>query len=198
MVGEAPKGRTHIANAVEERTGVSNLLPTPLDRNNSLVARCLRSRKLHEGHIFVAITDEELDEADAITEFLVPGGKRMLPIGAEQVMAKGIFGKALNYAATVAAQIKIETADGRTYFAQGVYSFAPVEGEMIFEIQYWPAAGIPERCLKKPKKLTRNIMKNAKVSERRFGYVFLVDPGVNIISFSAGRATQKLNIDVPG
>lgn len=199
-VGRAPAGRVQVANAVEERTGVSSALPMPLAKSDPVVSRRLRGGKLEEGHLWVTVTDETPDPDDAVTEFYVPPGKRMVQIGAEQVMAKSVYGRALSYAATIAAQIMINTADGQTYFAQGVYSLATVGDEVIFEVQYWPNAGMPERCLKKPKKLTRSIMKNAAKADRKFGYIFLVDPGVKIVGFSAGsrqKTPQRLDIDVP-
>jgi len=196
-VGKAPKGRVHVANAVEERTGATNALPMILNKYDEVVYKCLRFGAFREGHIWIVASDEKLPEDYKVKEFIVPPGKRMVQIGAEQVMAENMFGKALNYAAQIATQIKLHATDGHTYFAQGVYSVAVVGGETIFEVQYWPNAEIPERCLKKPKKLTRNVMKNAKESDRKFGYIFLVDPGVKITSFSAGRASQQLDIDVP-
>ncbi len=196
-VGEAPKGRTHVANAVKERTGVFPQLPMPLSKKDSTVARCLRGGKFNEGHVVVAVPEKLPEGDDAVTEFLVPEGKRLVQVGAEQNFPESLFGKALNYAATVAAQIKVRDADGNEYFAVGVYSVAEVEGETLFELQYWPEAEVPERALKKPKKVTSTALKNAKPEERRFGYLFLVDPGVKIVSFSAGKDRQKVEFDVP-
>ncbi len=200
-VGAPRPGRTHVANAIEERTDATTLLPVALDKSSNLVARRLQRGKFHEGHIWVVVPEEEIDDADAVTELLAPRGKRIVQVGAEQMHAQGMYGRALNYAAAVAAQIKVTTSGGQTYFAQGVYSSAMVGNERIFEIQYWPTAEIPERCLKKPKKLTKNIMKNANPAERKFGYIFVVDPGVTITAFSAGRrdgVPQRLKIKVPG
>ncbi|MBN2562944.1 MAG: CvpA family protein [Phycisphaerae bacterium] len=198
MVGDAPRGRTGIADAVEERTGVFAKLPVALDKADRYVSGCLRGEKLGEGHFYVTVTGEEIDPDSRVTEFSVPPGKRMVQIGAEKCMPGSLFGKALNYAANVAAQVYVTSEDGTNYFAQGVYSLAPVDGRMIFEIQYWPQADIPERCLKKPKKVKPTDLKQAADAERKFGYVFLVDPGIRLVGFSAGRAgAQQLNIEVP-
>lgn len=196
-VGEAPKGRTHVANAVKERTGVFLELPMALSKKDSVVSKCLQAGKFNEGHISVTVPEKPPEGDDAVTEFFVPEGKRLVQVGAEQNFPESLFGKALNYAATVAAQIKLRDADGNEYFAVGVYSVATIGGETIFELQYWPEAEVPERALKKPKKVTSAALKNATPEERRFGYIFLVDPGVKIVSFSAGKDRQKIEFDVP-
>lgn len=200
-VGEPPKGRVHVADAIEERTAASALLPAVLSKKDKFVARCLTAGKLSEGHFYVELKKEETPPADAVTEFFVPEGKRIVQIGAEQNMPESIFGKALNYAAKVASQVRIYTDDGKEYFAQGVYASATIGGKTFFEIQYWPEVEMPERCLKTAKKLTDNILKGAKPSERKFGFIFVVDPGVKIVAFSAatGGAAKKqpVSIQVP-
>lgn len=200
LVGEPPKDRVHVADAIQERTAASALLPAVLNKKDKFVARCLADGKLGEGHFFVELEKEEVSPTDAVTEFFVPEGKRLVQIGAEKNMPETIYGRALNYAAMVAAQVKIYTADGKEYFAQGVYSSAVIGGKTFFEIQYWPEAEMPERCLKPAKKLTDSIMKNAKPPARKFGFIFVVDPGVKIVAFSAATGAvkrQMVSIQVP-
>lgn len=197
-VGEAPGGTTHVADVVEERTDATALLPVPLDRNNSAVARALKGGKLAEGNVLVEVKDDLPEGSAAVTELWVPPGKRIVQLGAEKNMPAGVLARALNYAAKVAAQIVIYTDDGKQYFAQGVYAYAPVEGKNYFEIQYYPEADIPERCLKDMQKLKDNLMKSLNPGQRKFGFIFVVDPGVKIVSFSAGsKQRQSLNIQVP-
>ena len=198
-VGEPPKGRVHVANAIEERTGASALLPVVLSKKDKFVAKYLKASKLDEGHFYVELKKEEIPPEDAVTEFFVPEGKRIVQVGAEQNIPESMFGKALNYAAKVAAQVRITTADGKEYYAQGVYASATIEGKTFFEIQYWPEAEIPERCLKAPLKVKDNDMK--KDAGRKFGFIFVVDPGVKIVAFSTGSGNvakkQELSIQVP-
>ncbi len=198
-VGAAVGGNVHVADAVEERTGVFAALPIPLDRDEPMVARSLTGGKLADCHFFLDLPANPPTEG-SITEYSVPDDKRMVQIGAEKKDALSLFGRALNYAANVAAQIRITDDQGTDYFAVGVYSIAPVGGKMVMEIQYHPETEVPERCLEKPKKLTASILGSAPQGQRRFGYVFLVTPGVKIVSFSAGArqgSSQPLNIDVP-
>jgi hypothetical protein len=199
-VGAPSKGQIHLANAIEDRTGATAVLPMPLDRSQALVARHLHRGKLNEGHFHVVVADGQIDPGSEVKEFFVPPGKRMVQIGAEPTNPQNVLSKALGFAVQTVGQIIVRSADGRTYFAQGVYSRAPIGGQVVFEIQYWPNTQMPERCLRKPLKLTPNIMRNTRPSERQFGYIFLVDPGVKIVSFSSGqrdRAFQRINIQVP-
>lgn len=198
-VGEAPAGRTHVADAIKERTGATADLPVILDSRDKYVQRALRGEKLWAGHFYTEVSEKEVPAGSKVTVFEVPTDKRMVQVGAEQNMPESIFGSALNYAAKVAAQPRITTNDGTNYFAVGVYSAAKIGGKLIFEVQYWPEAEIPERCLKEAKKVNANVMKQAKADERKFGYIFLVDPGVEIVSFSTtGKGEgQKVKIAVP-
>ena len=174
------------------------MLPVPLDRNEPVVARALKGNKLAEGHVLVEIKDELPEGASAVRELWIPADKRIVQLGAEKCMPQTVFARAQNYAAKVAAQIVIYTDDGRQYFAQGVYAYAPAEGKKFFEIQYYPEAEVPERCLKDMQKLKDNLMKSLAPEQRKFGFIFVVDPGVKIVSFSAGsKQRQSLNIQVP-
>jgi len=196
-VGAAREGRAHVADAIRERTAATAKLPVPLDAADAKVAKYVRRGKLGEGHFWVELPNSAAPKSP-VTELDVPDGKRMVQIGAEQCMPGNVLGRALNYAASVTAQINVTTTDGQRYFAQGVYSAAPTDGQLVLEIQYWPAADIPERCLRPPVKLTKQVMEQARPSQRRFGYFFLVDPGVQITGFSTGSGEpQPLRISVP-
>jgi len=200
-VGKAPGGRTHVANAIEERTGATDLLPVVLDRDNSLVARHALGDRLRGGedcHFWIELPEKEVPPARQVKEFLVPADKRMVQIGAEVLKAESMYGRALSFANRIAAQIIILDASGHEYFAIGQYAAAPIGGKQVFEIQYYPDAGVPERCLKKPQKLTHRVLTRAGRQKTKFGYLFLVDPGVKIVSFHAGSGgSQSLNIQAP-
>lgn len=198
-VGKGTGGATHVADAIAARTGVFTELPFPLSGGDSVVRNSLREGKLDDCHFFVEIPDPPPEDWD-VREFKVPDGKKLVQVGAEKKDALSLFGRALNYATNVAAQIKVTDENGNDYFAIGVYSAAPVNGKMVLEIQYHPEAEMPERCLVKAKRVTSAILSATSPDERKFGYLFLVDPGVKIVSFSAGarqNARQELIIEVP-
>ncbi|HKQ49036.1 MAG TPA: CvpA family protein [Phycisphaerae bacterium] len=198
-VGKPTGGNVHIADAIEARTGVFDTLPTPLPKDNSFVARHLQGDVLGECHFYLDLPGTPPTDG-AVTKFYVPEGKRMVQVGADKKDALSLFGRALNYATNVAAQIRLTDSEGTDYFAIGVYSAAPVGGKMVFEVQYYPESEQPERSLKKAKKLTENVLRSTNPEQRLFGYLFLVDPGVKIVSFSSGARNagkQTLEIDVP-
>ncbi len=197
-VGRAPGGNVHVADAIEARTGVLDTLPIPL-KNSAPVSQFLQGDKLNECHFYIDVPDKPPTE-NKVSKFYIPEGKKMVQVGADKKDAYSLFGRALNFATNVAAQIRITDSEAKDYYAIGVYSIAPVSGKMILEIQYYPDSEQPERCLKKAKKLTENVLRTTNPDKRFFGYIFLVDPGVKIKSFSAGArnsAKQQLEIDVP-
>jgi hypothetical protein len=163
------------------------------------VARSLRGKKLGDCHIVVELPSSRDRTKEDVKEFLVPEGKALVQVGAEKIAAGSLLGRAVNYAANVAGQIRISDDQGTDYFAIGVYSVAPVNGKMTMEIQYHPDAEVPERCLEKPKTITAGILTSAPEKERKFGYLFLVNPGTQITRFSAGKpgSAQPLEIAVP-
>ena len=201
-VGKPSGGRTNVANAIEERTGASDILPVVLDRQNSIVARHAIGDRLRGGdncHFFVDVPQKKIPTGRQVKKFQVPADKRMVQIGANALKAESMYGRALSFANRVTAQITIRDDNGQAYFAIGQYAAAKIGGKLVFEIQYYPDAGVPERCLKKPKKITHRILTRGGRNKTKFGYLFLVDPGVKIVSFHAGRTgSQSLNIQAPG
>lgn len=200
-VGRAPGGNVHVADAVEARTGAYDDLPIPLPKSDSLVSQKIHGGGLGECNFYIDMPAKAPTE-NVVKKFYVPEGKKMVQVGADKKDAMSLYGRALNYAVNVAAQIKVTDSEGKDYYAIGVYSAAPVGGKMVLEIQYYPESEQPERALngKKPRKVTESVLKAAKPDQRLFGYLFLVDPGVKIVSFSAGarnNAKQQLEIDVP-
>jgi hypothetical protein len=200
-IGKPTGGNVHIADAIEARTGVFDTLPTPLPKGNSFVSRALQGDALGECHFYLDLPEQPPTEG-AVTKLFVPEGKKMVQVGADKKDALSLFGRALNFATNVAGQIRITDSEGKDYFAIGVYSAAPIGGKTVFEIQYYPESEQPETALKKnkPKKVTENVLRGTKPDKRIFGYLFLVDPGVKIMSFSSGARNagkQTLEIDVP-
>lgn len=198
-VGGGVKGITNVAHAIEERTGVSNELPTILDSGNSAVSRFVQGGKLGSGKVVFEVPEKPIDEGSRITEFAVPDDKKLVQIGAEKNFPGSMFGRALNYATNVVAQIFVQDDKGENYYAIGVYSAAVVNGKWVFEIQYKPDAEMPDKpgTLEKPERLTQTIMKNAKPEERKFGYLFLVPPGTHLVKFfTGGRNGQSQEIDI--
>jgi hypothetical protein len=195
-VGKGQGGSLHIANAIDSRSGAYDDLPVPLSKSISFVSQNAKGDKLDECHFYVDLPDKAPSE-NVVKKFLVPEGKKLVQIGADKPEAYSMFGKALNFATNVAAQVRITDSEGNNYFAIGMYCIAPIKGKNILEIQYHPESEQPERSIQKPKKLTDNVMRTVDLQKRIYGYLFVVDPGVTIVSFSAGArngATQKFDV----
>lgn len=194
--GERPKGRTHVLNTIEERTGVYDDLPLALSA--SALAQAARGGKFREGHIVADTPDDLPPEGERITKFWVPEDKRMVQIGNEYVMAGSFLGRPLELARSTLKQWYLRTADGRNYFARGWYIEATADGKRQIEIQWWPEAEVEERALEDMRKFTRNVM--ATQRDYKMGLLFLVDPGVTITHFhTSSRTAETLTkpIEVP-
>jgi uncharacterized membrane protein required for colicin V production len=200
-VGEAPGGRLQIANAIEDRTGFSDLLPIPLDANNDKVKQHASGTKLRGGdkchfHVDVNINITGVE----IREFIVPNGKNMFQVGAEVVKAESMWGNAINFANRVTAQIRVKGDNDQDYFAIGQYAAAEIDGQWVFEIQYYPNSEVPERALsgKKATRVTKRVLLDAGKDKSKFGYLFIIDRGVKIVSFHSGsKKSQPLDFAPP-
>ncbi len=197
-VGQAPGGRTQTANAIEERTGAGNQLPVVLSAADSTVSRYVSGQKLRGGHFNVRVPTEPPAAGAEVTEFLVPDDKRMVQVGAHDIKAESLVGQAINFANRVVAQVRVKDEEGQVYFAIGQYAAAEINGEPWIEIQYYPDAEVPERCLKKPEKVTEKVLQRVGPDNYKFGFLFLVDPGVRLVSFHpSATKSQDINIEVP-
>ena len=194
-VGRAPGGLTHLANAIEERTGVSVELPVPLPYTDPKVRQHVSGGRFRGGRFYVSLPEEKFQAE--VREFVVPDGKKLFQVGADVLKAESMFGRAVNRAYNALAQIRVQDANGKNYFAIGQYGAAAIKGQPYFEIQYYPEAEVPERCLKEPDKVTRKVIHDAGPDKSKYGFLFLVDPGVKIVSFNIGNKKQSLNIQVP-
>ena len=200
-VGAAPGGRLQIANAIEDRTGFSDLLPIPLNAENDIVKQHSAGTKLRGGDNCHFHVEAEIGFPGVeIREFIVPQGKVMFQVGAEVVKAKSMWGNAINFANRVTAQIRVKDDKGKEYFAIGQYAAAEIDGQWIIEIQYYPDHEVPERALsgKKATRVTKSVLKKAGKDKSKFGYLFIVDRRVKIVSFHSGsKKSQALDFPPP-
>ncbi|MEK6643152.1 MAG: CvpA family protein [Planctomycetota bacterium] len=192
-VGKAPGGATHVADA--KAVYVSTKLPVPVFKGESLVSQSLKGGKLGECNFAVEF-DAKLDKADEVKNFDVPEGKKLVFLDADKNQALSMYGKALNFASNTLLQITLTTDKGEIYFAQGFYAVAKQGGQTWVEIQYHPEADVPERCISKAKKVTNAALQSTPKDVRRFGYIFVVDPGVHIVTFASGGTGGKQTVDI--
>jgi len=198
-VGEKAAGRTNVANAVEEATGVSAKLPVPLKRSD-VPASALAAGKFKEGHVVVEGVGGKVPKSEAVTQFAVPEDLVMVQIGAEKNFAGSTLGQALEFAKRTLAQIFVTSESGDQFFALGVYTAATVNGKRILELQYWPEKReeMPERALEPARRLTTNLLKTAaNQNDLKMGFLFLVPKGTHLVKFSTtSRNGQAIDIQV--
>ncbi len=198
-VGEKAAGRTNVASAVEEATGVSAKLPVTLKKSD-VPASSLAGGKFKEGHVVIEDVGGKVAKADAVTKFDVPEDLVMVQVGAEKNFAGSTLGQALEFAKQALAQIFVTSEAGDQYFALGVYTAATVSGKRVLELQYWPGKReeVPERALEPAKRLTTNLLRMAaNSSDLKMGFLFLVPKGTHLVKFNTtSRNGQAIDIDV--
>ena len=72
-----------------------------------------------------------------------------------------------------------------------------VDGRRQFAIQYYSEAEMPDRCLQEPRTINHRVLEEQGPQNTKFGYFFLVNPGVTLKKFYVGRVSQEINIPVP-
>jgi hypothetical protein len=198
-VGEKAAGRTNVADAIEEATGVSAKLPVALKRSD-VPSSALAAGKFKEGHVVVEGVGGKVPKSEAVTQFAVPEDLVMVQIGAAKTFAGSTLGQALEFAKQTLAQIFVTSEAGDQYFALGVYTAATVNGKRILELQYWPEKReqVPERALEPSKRLTTNLLKTAaNQNNLKMGFLFLVPKGAHLVKFNTtSRNGQPIDIQV--
>lgn len=201
-VGQAPGGALHVANAIDERTDATDLIPIPLDKDDPAIAKWLTQGKFGGNDDAVAYIEPKpyvLEESSRVEKFWVPEDKRMVQIGADVLKQSNMYSRAIGFANRVLAQVTITDENGKQYFAVGFYVAAEIEGTWKIEIQYNPMSEVPERALKQPSHIKHSKITQAGPDNVRFGFLFVVDPGVKIVSFSpgAGKSQEINNVQAP-
>jgi hypothetical protein len=190
-VGTAPAGTTHVANILNAR--VSDELIVALDDTEPAVKKALQGGHFGDCHFFVELGDGE----KGVKKLETPEGKKIVQLDASKVYAASMFGQAVNLAANVTQQNYITTEDGTQIFPVGRWQAAKMGNKVYFELQYHPEAEMPERCLEKAKKVRNNDLRDSPEKDKKFGFIFVVDPGVTIKKFTSGKSSQDLNVKVP-
>lgn len=197
-VGEKQAGRTNVASAVEEATGVSSKLPVAIKKSD-VPSSALAAGKFKEGHFVIEGVGGKIKKGEAVKEFQVPEDMVMVQIGAEKNFAGSTLGQALEFAKQALAQIFVTSEGGDQYFALGVYTAATVNGKRVLELQYWPEKReeMPERALEPAKRLTTNLLKTAaNQNDLKMGFLFLVPKGTHLVKFNTtSRNGQAIDID---
>lgn len=137
---------------------------------------------LRTGHLVGQVAQQASGSDGSITKFAVPDDKRLLQLNTQFLPAKSVLGKALAQAVKVAGNFYVTDENGTRYKIIGKYAVATVNGTEYVEVQYFP----------EPAGTAGGLGEFTEIQDRHFTgdytlvYLFLVDPGVTITSFSTG------------
>ncbi len=144
--------------------------------------------KLSNGHLVGEVDAQEKGGDQPISKFEVPSDKRLLRLGVTALQARSGLGRAISFATGTVQNYVVEDSQGRQTLLCGKYAVANVGSQQVIEIQYFPEhegtsigglgkfARIPEDKLTKDDDLV---------------FLFLVDPGAQIVSFSTGTSANR-------
>ncbi len=143
------------------------------------------------GHVHGNVADQDGGSDAKLTKFAVPSDKRLLHLEVEELRARSGIGKVLSFAVTTVKQYQLQDEQGNVYPVVGQYAVVDIDGQDVVEIQYYPEAvaaggrgGIRDfRRIKK---------RQLEARGSRLVYLFLVEPGARIASFSTGRRPTDL------
>jgi hypothetical protein len=173
------------------REGVSRFsaeLPIPIsERVLSEQGSDLTDGKLEEGHVAIAMSEAGVEGNDAIKSFVVPEGKRLLQLGVERTEAQSIFGKSLQFTRETLSQFTVTDQEGEEYHRIGELRVADVQGKETLELQYWPNADMPERCIRD----FRAVKNNHMTGEYSLVYFYLIPEDRQPQRFNVGGGKSR-------
>lgn len=144
--------------------------------------------KLSNGHLIGEVDAQEKGGDQPISKFEVPDGKQLLRLGVTALQARSGLGRAISSAAGTVQNYVVEDSQGRQYLLCGKYATANVGSKQVIEIQYFPEhEGTQIGGLGKFDRIPEDKL----TKEDELVYLFLVDPGAQIVSFSTGTSANR-------
>lgn len=143
--------------------------------------------ELKGGHLLGEVDKQEGGTDPVLSRFDVPSDKRLLHLNVGALQARSTLGRALSQAVSVVQNYVVQDADGRQYKFIGKYALASVRGQKIIEVQYFP----------EQVGTVGGVGAFSRIKEDRLGndgqlvLLFLVEPGVRIVSFSTGGSASR-------
>lgn len=168
------------------REGVSRFsdkLPIPISARLLVEKGAdLNGGRLQEGQVALPAADADPEASDAVTQFVVPDGVRLLQLYVDRTVAGSIFGRSLQFARETVAPFTVQDTEGEQYHRIGEIRIADVRGTETIEMQYWPNAEMPERCIRD----FRTVKKNDMTGEYSLIYLYLIPDGRQPEKFNVG------------
>jgi len=143
--------------------------------------------RLVDGHLVAYVDQQDGGSKPEIAKFEVPSDKRLLHLNTEQLQARSGIGKIISQTVQTIQNYFVTDEAGNRYKVVGKYAEADVNGRRIWEIQYFSNPSGSIGGLGKFDKIQSRHL----VGDYQFSLLFLVDPGVQIVSFSTGGSSTR-------
>ncbi len=169
------------------RWNFGDTLPVTLKQYTQLKNAEISHGKLRMGHL-VGYNDEQAEgKATPVNKFDVPDDKKLFHLSANFLETKSMHGKALGFAVKTMQNYLVQDEAGNQYQLVGKYAEADVDGRRVTEVQFFAdqAGSIG------------GVGQFDKIKERHLSgdyalvFLFLVDPGAKIVSFSTGGGDAR-------
>jgi len=148
----------------------------------------LAGDRFRRGHVVLELPQPQPPAGQAVTRFDVPRDKRLLQVRTEARHAGSVLGGALSITVRTLGQYVIVDDNGRKYHRIGQILVADVRGRRYLELQYWPNALMPERCIEPPQKIRDEHLRG----DYLVIYLYLLPPGTRPVRFESGRGGEDL------
>ena len=163
-------------------------LPMTLTSYQRLKNADLKRGAIVAGHLVGNVGDQADGKDRPISKFSVPEDKRLLQLSTIKLQARSGIGRIFTQVISTVQNYYVEDDRGRQYKIVGKYAIANVNGQQVFEVQYFSELAGAMGGLGK---FSRIQEKNLGPQDT-FALLFLVDPGARITAFSTGGdATRR-------
>jgi len=180
-------GRIRAYASIPEGSFFGDKLPFELKRYRQLKNAEISAGTLSDGHL-VAYPDEQEGGTDPpVSKLRVPDDKRLLQLNVGKLGARSFLGKALSRAITTVQNYTVTDANGAPYKIIGKYALAKVKDREVFEVQYLPDEFGSIGGLGAFDKIDEKDLKR----DDEIVFLFLVDPGVQIVKFNTGGSSSR-------
>lgn len=162
-------------------------LPLTLRAYRQLKNAELRRGTLVGGHLVAFLDEQDGGDDRVVSRLEVPSGKRLLHLHTEKLHARSGIGKVLSHVVTAAQNFTVADDSGHVYKIVGKYAQATVNGRRVFEAQYFSEPAGTIGGLGKFDTIKDRDLKD----DYQLVFLFLVDPGARIVSFSTGGSASR-------
>lgn len=185
--GRRRGGRTRAVTATSGGSHFGDDLPVVMQSYQALKNADISRGVMAAGHLIGEFDAQGNGSQAAVRKFDVPRDKRLLHLRTQGLQSRSTLGKALSQAVQTAQNYFVTDDQGQRYKIIGKYAIATVNGTKTVEVQYFKDQTGTVGGLGKFSRIN-----DTKVTAQdEFALLFLVDPGVRIVSFSTGGSATR-------